>query len=169
MENDARSHTFAKNSPPVRLNSHEIRGMANGINLALTNQTQKGGTRRDAIMTSDERYILEQLLQEIDFFQKGGVVRLLDTPWLLKSLFQDSLIYLDHSLPRQIRPCGECRPFNFVAASHDLDDVPCHHTFRNEVTVRIGAPDDYNAQPGFEDVLTNWLRARITELRNTSH
>ena len=120
-------------------------------------------------MTSDEHYVLEQLLLEIDFLREGGVVRLLDTPRLLKSLFQDSLIYLDHSFPRQMRPCGECRPFNFVAASHHLEDVPCHHTFRNEVAARIGQSDDYNAQPGFEDVVTNWLRARITELKTTSH
>ena len=70
-------------------------------------------------MISDERYILERLLHEIDFFQKGGVVRLLDTPLLLKSLFQDA--------------------------------------------------GDYDTQPGFEYAVTNWLRARITEIKNTSH
>ena len=118
-------------------------------------------------MTSDERCILEQLLLEIDFFRNGGVVRLLDTPWLLKSLFQDSPIDLDHGFPRQIRPCGECRPFNFV--SRDLEDVPCHHTFLNEVGVRIEQAEEYDAQPGFEDVVTNWLRARITEIKDTSH
>jgi len=121
------------------------------------------------MMTSDERYILEQLLREIDFFRKGGVVRLLDTPWLLKSLFQDSLIHLDHGFPRPTRPCGECQPFNFVSPSHHLEDVPCHHTFLNELAVRIGPSEDYGAQPGFEHVITNWLRARITELKNTSH
>lgn len=119
-------------------------------------------------MTSDERYILEQLLLEIDFFRKGGVVRLLDTPWLLKSLFQDSLIYLDH-YPLQMRPCGECRPFSFVSRSEHLEDVPCHPTFLNEVGVRIGQSEDSYARPGFEDVVTNWLRARITGLKNTSH
>ena len=120
-------------------------------------------------MTSDERCILEQLLLEIDFFRKGGVVRLLDTPLLLKSLFQDSLIYLDHGLPRAMRPCGECRPFNFVSPSHHLEDVPCHHTFLDEVAVGIGQSEDYYPQPGFQDVVTNWLRARITEIKNTSH
>ena len=120
-------------------------------------------------MTSDERYILELLLLEIDFFRKGGVVRLLDTPWLLKSLFQDSLIHLDYSYPRQMQPCGECRPFNFVSPSHDLEDVPCHHTFLNEAGVTIEQSENYNAQPGFDYVVTNWLRARITEIKNTSH
>ena len=120
-------------------------------------------------MMSDERYILEQLLREIDFFRKGGVVRLLDTPLLLKSLFQDSLIYLDHGRSQQTRPCGECQPFNLVSASDDLEDVPCHHTFRNEVGVKRGPSEDYFAQAGFENVLTNWLRARIRGLKNTSH
>ena len=118
------------------------------------------------MMTSDERYILEQLLREIDFFKNGGVVRLLDTPWLLKSLFQDSLIYLDHGLPRPTRPCGECRPFN---SAHHIDDVPCHHTFLNGVAMEIGQSEDYAARLGFDHVVTNWLRARITELKNTCH
>ena len=120
-------------------------------------------------MTSDERYILELLLLEMDFFRKGGVVRLLDTPWLLKSLFLDSLIYLDHGYPRQMRPCGECRPFNFVSPSHHLEDVPCHHTFLNEAGGMIEQSADYYAQPGFEAVVTSWLRARIAEIKNTSH
>ena len=121
------------------------------------------------IMTGDERYILELLLLELDVFRRGGVVRLLDTPWLLKSLFRDSLIHLDHSSTRRMRPCGECQPFNFVSPSHDLEDVPCHHTFLNEAGVTIEQPENGYAQPSFEHVVTNWLRARITEIKNTSH
>lgn len=120
-------------------------------------------------MTSDERYILEQLLLEIDFFRNGGVVRLLDTPWLLKSLVQDSVLNLDHGCSPQMRPCRECRPFNFVSPSDHLHDVPCHHTFLNEVGVGIVQSEDYCARPAFEHVVTNWLRARITELKNTAH
>lgn len=120
-------------------------------------------------MTSDERYILEVLLLEIDFFRKGGVVRLLDTPMLLKSLFQDSLIHFDYGYPRQMSPCGECRPFNFVPLSNHLEDVPCHHTFLNEASVTIERSENNDAQLGFEHVVTNWLRARITEIKNTSH
>jgi hypothetical protein len=120
-------------------------------------------------MTSDERYILELLILEIDFFRKGGVVRLLDTPWLLKSLFQDALIHLDHGYPRPIRPCGDCQPFNFVYPSNHLEDVPCHHNFIDEAAVVIEQSGGNNTQPGFEDVVTNWLRARITEIKDTSH
>ena len=116
------------------------------------------------IMTSDEHYILQLLLLEINVFRNGGVVRLLDTPWLLDSLFRDSLLNLDHAYTPQIRPCGECQPFNFVSPSHDLKDVPCHHIFLNS-----GGVDDAHAQPRFEHVVTNWLRARITEIRDTSH
>lgn len=120
-------------------------------------------------MISDERYILELLLLEIDFFRKGGVVRLLDTPWLLKSLFRDSLLHLDHGYTRQLRPCRDCQPFNFVSPSHDLEDVPCHHTFLNEAGATIEQRQDGYAQPTFEHLLTNWLRATITEIKDTSH
>ena len=120
-------------------------------------------------MTGDQRYILELLLLEIDIFQKGRVVRLLDTPWLLKSLFRDSLLQSDHAYTQQIRPCGECESFNFVSAAHDFKDVPCHHTFLNEVGAIIEQPKDGDAQPTFEHAVTNWLRARITEIKDTSH
>ena len=120
-------------------------------------------------MTSDEHYILKLLLSEIDVFRKGGVVKLVDTPWLLNSLFRDSLLHLDHGYTRQIRPCGECQPFNLVSPSHNLEDVPCHHSFLNEAGVTIEQPDDAYAQPRFEHVVRNWLRARITEIKDTSH
>ena len=140
------------------------------MNVAPENTPHKTeGRGKTAIMTRDERYILELLLLEIDVFRKGGVVRLLDTPWLLKSLFRDSLLHLDHGYARQLRPCGECQPFNFVSPSHQVEDVPCHHTFLNEAVVTMKQPEDGYAQPGFEQVVTNWLRARITEIRDTSH
>lgn len=120
-------------------------------------------------MTSDEHYILQMLLLEIDVFRRGGVVRLLDTPWLLNSFFRDSLLHVDYGYTPQIRPCGECQPFNFVSPSHDLDDVPCHHSFLNEPRVIIEQPEEAYAQPRFEHVVTNWLRARITEIKDTSH
>src|SRR5688500_6184429 len=117
-------------------------------------------------MTNDEHDILKLLLLEIDLFRKGGCVRLLDIPWLLKSLFQDSLIHLEHE--RQMRPCGECQPFSLVSLAHDLDDVPCHHNFLHEAGVNFELSDGY-VPPGFEDVVTNWLRARITKIKDTAH
>jgi hypothetical protein len=120
-------------------------------------------------MTNDEGDILELLLLEIDFFRKEGCVRLLDTPWLLKSLFQDSLIHLDHGYVRQIRPCGECQRFNLVSPSHNIDDVPCHHNFLNDAGVKFERWDDGYSPAGFENVVMNWLRARITKIKSTSH
>jgi len=117
-------------------------------------------------MTNDERYVLAVLLKEIDFFRKGGVVRLLDTPLLLKSLFGDSVMNSEGGLTQLVRPCGECRPFSLVYELHHFDDVPCHHTFFSE---RRGPVEADYFQPKFEHVLTNWLRARITEIKDTSH
>jgi hypothetical protein len=119
-------------------------------------------------MTNDERDILELLLLEIDFFRKEGCVRLLDTPWLLKSLFQDSMIHSDHGYMRQMRPCVECQPFSLASLFHDLEDVPCHHNFLNEAGGNFRLSDGY-APPGFEHLVTNWLRARITKIKDTLH
>jgi|SRR5215510_5556366 len=120
-------------------------------------------------MINDERDILELLLLELDSFRKRGSALLLDTPWLLKSLFQDSLIHLDHGNVRQMRPCGECQPFNLVSASHSLEDVPCHHNFLDEVGVSFARQDDGYVPPAFEHVVLNWLRARITKIKDTLH
>lgn len=138
------------------------------MNVALRNRPRKEVRDNSANMTSDQRYILEQLLLEIDVFRKGRVVRLLDTPWLLKSLVGDSLLHSNHTYTPQLRPCGECQSFNFVTPSHDFQDVPCHHTFLNQVDV-IEQPEDGYAQSTFEHAVTNWLRARITEIKDTSH
>ena len=120
-------------------------------------------------MTNDERDILEMLLLEIDFFRKGECVRLLDTPWLFKSLFQDSLVHLDHGYVQQARPCKECQPFSLLPYTRDFDDLPCHHNFLHEGRIGFERADDGYMPPEFQHVVTNWLRARITKIKDTVH
>ena len=42
-------------------------------------------------MAKDDRDILELLKQELSFIEEGGYGRSVRTPWLPKSVFQDSL------------------------------------------------------------------------------
>jgi hypothetical protein len=42
-------------------------------------------------MAKDDRDILEILKGELDLIEKGGYGRSVHTPWLAKSIFQDSL------------------------------------------------------------------------------
>ena len=47
-------------------------------------------------MAKDGRDILEVLQGELDFIEKGGYGRSVRTPWLPKSIFQDSLSCLNY-------------------------------------------------------------------------
>ena len=50
-------------------------------------------------MTKDDRDILELLKQELSFIEEGGYGRSVRTPWLPKSVFQDSLSCLNYGYP----------------------------------------------------------------------
>jgi hypothetical protein len=51
---------------------------------------------RDDAMTKDDRDILELLKSELSFIEEGGYGRSVRTPWLPKSIFQDSLSCLNY-------------------------------------------------------------------------
>jgi hypothetical protein len=55
-------------------------------------------------MTKDGRDILEVLQGELDFIEKGGYGRSVRTPWLPKSIFQDSLSCLNYGYPYRRSP-----------------------------------------------------------------
>jgi len=55
-------------------------------------------------MTKDERDILELLKDELEFIEKGGYGRSVRTPWLNKSIFQDSLSCINYGDPYHTQP-----------------------------------------------------------------
>src|SRR5438128_11503652 len=65
-------------------------------------------------MTQDDRDVLELLKMELDFIEKGGYGRSVRTPWLPKSVFQDSISCLNYDYTHHAHPCAECRLFDFV-------------------------------------------------------
>src|SRR5205809_2144158 len=84
------------------------------------------GLDEDA-MTKDDRDILELLKDELAFIQKGGYGRSVRTPWLPKSIFQDSLSCLNYGYPYRAHPCSECHLLDFVPPEDRSQIVPCHH------------------------------------------
>ena len=77
-------------------------------------------------MAKDGREILE-VLQGLDFIAKGGYGRSVRTPWLPKSIFQDSLTCLNYGYPYRAHPCSECHLLDFVAPENRSQMVPCHY------------------------------------------
>src|SRR6266542_1096045 len=85
-------------------------------------------------MANDDRDILEILHEELDFLEKGGYGRSVRTPWLPKSIFQDSLSCLNYGYPYRAHPCNECQLIDFVSPDYQSETIPCHFIPLNEAT-----------------------------------
>ncbi len=115
-------------------------------------------------MTKDDRDLLELLKDELAFINQGGYGRAVRTPWLPKSVFQDSLTCLNYGYPYRAHPCNECHLLDFVSADHRTEDVPCHFIALNDSGETIEHLELKNDQGRMEEMLKNWLQARIGEL-----
>ena len=78
-------------------------------------------------MTKDERDVLQLLKDELDFIEKGGYGRSVRTPWMPKSIFQDSLSCINYGYPYRAHSCSECHFLDFVADEFRGAEVPCHY------------------------------------------
>jgi hypothetical protein len=115
-------------------------------------------------MVKDDRDILEILKGELDFIEKGGYGRSVHTPWLAKSIFQDSLTCINYADPNHTRPCSECRLIDFVDTEHQREEVPCHLVHLNESGETIADLEPTDNEVKLERQVKNWLRERIREI-----
>lgn len=115
-------------------------------------------------MARDDRDMLEILKEELDFIQKGGYGRSVRTPWLAKSIFQDSLSCLNYGYPYRAHPCSECHLIDFVSPEHHSETIPCHFIPLNEAGTTIEDLEAIDSQPKLEETLKSWLRAKISEI-----
>lgn len=115
-------------------------------------------------MTTDDRDILELLKDELDFIQKGGYGRSVRTPWQEKSAFQDSLTCINYGYPYRAHPCTECHLLDFVDPQHRTEAVPCHHIPLNREGDTIEDLERQDNQAKLEREVSDWLRAKITEI-----
>ena len=117
-------------------------------------------------MTTDPRDKLELLQEELEFIEQGGYGRSVRTPWLPKSIFQDSLSCLNYAAPDRPHPCSECALIDFVEPEHQSESVPCHHIQMNESGATVEELDQSEDQQKVERLVRDWLRARISELES---
>jgi hypothetical protein len=115
-------------------------------------------------MTTDERDILELLKNELAFIESGGYGRSVRTPWLLKSVFQDSLSCINYGYPYRAHPCNECHLLEFVTPEHRLDQIPCHHIPLNTDGETIEDLELQDNQAKLEREVVRWLRDRIKQI-----
>jgi len=115
-------------------------------------------------MTKDDRDILEILREELDFIEKGGYGRSVRTPWLQKSIFQDSLSCLNYGYPYRAHPCNECNLIDLVAPVSQTAPIPCHRIPLNETGVTIEDMESADDQPRLEKTVKRWLQTKIVDL-----
>ena len=115
-------------------------------------------------MAKDDRDVLEILKEELSFVESGGYGRSVRTPWLEKSIFQDSLSCLNYGYPYRAHPCSECHLIDFVAPEDRTQPVPCHHIALDEAGDTIEDLEAAETQSKKEALVKAWLRDRITEI-----
>ena len=116
-------------------------------------------------MANDDRDILEVLEEELDFIEKGGYGRSVRTPWLEKSVFQDSLSCLNYGYPYRAHPCNQCSLIDFVSPEFQTASVPCHFIPLNDTGATIADLEAIDNQPKLEETLKSWLQAKISTIR----
>ena len=115
-------------------------------------------------MTPDNSAILEVLQTELSFIEKGGYGRSVRTPWLPTSTFEDSTTCLNFGDPNHSRPCSECLLIKFVPVEHRSAGLPCHHIPLDEFGETVHSLERWETQSELENVVKNWLRAKISRL-----
>jgi hypothetical protein len=112
-------------------------------------------------MAKDGREILEVLQSELDFIEKGGYGRSVRTPWLPKSIFQDSLTCLNYGYPYRAHPCSECHLLDFVAPENRSQMVPCHYIPLDKAGDTIEELESEGNESKTQRLVKEWLRSQI--------
>ena len=115
-------------------------------------------------MTQDDRNTIEVLKSELDFVEKGGYGRAVQTPWQPTSIFQDSPSCLNMGDPARAHLCSECLLIDFVPSEARAEDVPCHHIPLNATGATLDELEWNGDQPETEEAVKSWLCATIDKL-----
>ena len=115
-------------------------------------------------MAKDERDILELLKNELVFIEQGGYGRSVRTPWLPKSVFQDSLSCLNYGYPYRAHPCAECRLLDFVGPQDQSQPVPCHFIPLNEDGKTLEELELEGNESKTVNAVKTWLQKTISQI-----
>lgn len=115
-------------------------------------------------MTKDGRDILEVLQCELDFIEKKGYSRSRRTPWLSKSIFQDSATCLNYGYPYRARPCNDCHLLDFVPTEDFSAMVPCHYITLNKAGETIEELEFQGDEERALELVRKWLRTQINRI-----
>ena len=115
-------------------------------------------------MPKDGRDILEVLQCELDFIEKEGYNRSRLTPWLSKSIFQDSATCLNYGYPYRAHPCSDCHLLDFVPTEDFSAMVPCHYIPLNKAGDTIEELESQGNEERALELVRKWLCNQIDRI-----
>ncbi len=115
-------------------------------------------------MAKDDRDILQLLKDELAFIEQGGYERSVRTPWLPKSVFQDSLSCLNYGFPYRAHPCAECHLLDFVGPQDRSEPVPCHFIPLNDAGDTVEGLEQKGNEPKTAYAVKTWLHEKISQI-----
>jgi hypothetical protein len=115
-------------------------------------------------MARDDRDILELLKDELVFIEQGGYGRSVRTPWVPKSIFQDSLSCLNYGYPYRAHPCADCRLLDFVGPEDHSQPVPCHFIPLNDAGNTLEELELEGNESKTVNAVKTWLRDKISQI-----
>jgi hypothetical protein len=114
--------------------------------------------------SGDKRDILEVLKFELDFLEHGGYGRYVRTPWKPMSIFSDSMSCINFNTSEEKQPCNQCLLNQFVPASAESEEVPCHHIPLNPDGETVHTFERQRTQVELESAVRDWLKATIAQI-----
>ena len=115
-------------------------------------------------MAKDDRDLLELLKSELAFIEEGGYGRSVRTPWLPKSIFQDSLSCLNYGYPYRAHACAECHLLDFVEPEDRSQSVPCHFIPLNAAGNTVEEFEREGDESKMKTAVRSWLRGKISQI-----
>jgi hypothetical protein len=137
---------------------------ANGAAAWLLKESRLRGEVEDHTMAKDGRDILEILKDELVFIEQGGYGRSVRTPWVPKSIFQDSLSCLNYGYPYRAHPCAECRLLDFVGPQDHSQPVPCHFIPLDDAGNTLEELELEGNESQTVSTVKKWLQRKISQI-----
>ena len=115
-------------------------------------------------MAKDDRDILEILKDELAFIERGGYDRSVRTPWVPKSIFQDSLSCLNYGYQYRAHPCADCRLLDFVGPQDHSQSVPCHFIPLDDTGKTLEELELEGNESQMVNTVKRWLQNKISQI-----
>lgn len=116
-------------------------------------------------MASAEARLLEVLLAELDFIEKGGYRSTARAAWRPYFMFQDSPTCLNFDPTQPRKPCSDCVLTQLIPEDAQGRKVPCRYIPLNEHGETIDTFYRTGTQEELEAAVVQWLKTNIDRLK----